>query len=870
MSVGLRSKGALAAWLRRPTLSRVLFMLPECLALLGILGLIWLGIWMTLIDQRRNAADAAVRDTGNLARAFEENTARIIAAADQIILSIRADKAREGPMFDLLEWTRTHTSPDRLTAQIAVADRNGIALASTAGNAGVSIADRPHFLFQKQSSDDTLYISQPVFGRSSHRWSIQLTRKLLDKKGDFDGIVVLSVDCYDLSQFYQTLDLREGFIALVGTDGIVRARAPMVVDGIGAGAPHLLAAVRAANARTGALRIRDNGDSDTSTISFRQLPTYKLIVLVGFADRQVFAHYRKLRAWLLGSGTAATVVVVLFGAIWIDQRNRALQSRRALALTLDSMSEGIVMVDAAGHVPVINRRAIELLRLSQDVLPGPGGSGSTLPSSSQILSALAACQPKESARDPAFMHADGTLIESHRRQLSDGGMLQTISEVTEQRRAAARIHHMAHHDYLTGLGNRVLLAEQIGAALEENAKDGTPFALLSLDLNGFKQINDSFGHDIGDDLLLDVATRLLDTVGPTDCVARSGGDEFIVLTQASADSEAARRLAARIVASITRPFQVAAQHLVIGISVGIAFCPADGTERRTLLKKADLALYVAKAATESPIQLFEPQMEVAYQERLSLERDLRNAVAAQRLAVEFQPQFDTATMTVVGFEALVRWHDPVRGRVRPDIFIPIAEEIGLIVPIGRFVLEQACRAATAWPESVRVGVNLSPVQFRDAGLPSMVAEVLARTGLAPSRLELEVTEGVLIGDERQAVRTFNALEKLGVGLALDDFGTGYASMGYLRRFRFDRIKLDRSFVQAQVREPKARAILECLLALCRRINLGVIAEGVETEEQLALLRRQGCEQVQGYLTGRPMEEAAIARFLRNKVEAIPP
>jgi diguanylate cyclase (GGDEF)-like protein len=871
-SIGSRAKNASAGLRGGLGSSHLLSLLPELLAVCGIVGLIWFGIWITLVDQRGTAAKAAVRDTSNLARAFEENTERIIAGADQILLSMRAEYEREGHGFDLLEWARTQAPPDRLTAQMAVIDRNGIALASTAGNAGVSVADRQHFLFQKHSAGDDIYVSQPVFGRSSHRWSIQITRKMLDKKGEFDGIVVLSVDGYDLSQFYQTLDLQQGFIALLGLDGVVRARAPVVPHGIGAAAPELLAAAKASPSPQGSFRLRGTDDPDFSTISFRQVRSYPLIVMVGFADSQVFAHFRMLRMWLLICGGAASVMVLLFGAIWLDQRKRALLSRRALTLTLESMSEGIVMVDAAGQVPVINRRAIELLRLPEDILTGlkRGSRRVAEHSAAQVLRALANCLPVEPAREATFMHADGTLIEGHRRLLADGGMLQTIAEVTERRLAENRIRHMAHHDHLTGLGNRVLFAEQIGLALERAAHDATPFALLCLDLDGFKQINDTFGHDIGDDLLLDVATRLTDTVGPTDFVARIGGDEFLVLSQFSADAEAAKRLAWRIVDSITRPFQVAAQQLSISICVGIAICPEHGSERRTLFKHADLALYCAKAAMEVPVRVFEPHMAASRQERLLLESDLRGAVAGQRLDVHFQPQFHTANMAVVGFEALVRWTDPLRGAIRPDIFIPIAEEIGLIIPIGRYVLEQACRAAAAWPDALRVGVNVSPVQFRDAGLPTMVAEVLARTGLAPRRLELEVTEGVLIADERQALRTLQALRKLGVAVALDDFGTGYASMSYLRRFPFDRIKLDRSFVQSQVNEPRARAILDCILMLTQRLDVGVIAEGVETQEQLEILRGQGCQEVQGFLVGRPMPETAVVAFLRDDRHALTP
>lgn len=845
---------------------------PEFVTVFGVLGLIWFGIWTTLGDQYNNAADAAVRDTTNLARAFEENTERIFAGADQTLLSLRTDYERDKGDFDLRKWVASHNPPDRLIAQMAVIDRNGMAVESTASTQRVSVADRPHFRVQQASATDAIYVSQPVLGRSSNRWTIQVTRKILDKNGAFDGIVVLSIDCFDLSQFYETLDLQQGFITLLGDDGIIRARGPMNASMIGSklfrGAPisSLLPS------HQGMLRMK-NGDADKgeNTISYRQLQTYPLIVMVGFADKQVFGHFRALRRQLMLVGGGVTAVILLVGAVWVDQRKRALQSRRALGLTLENMNQGIIMIDADGQVPVVNQRALELLQLPEGRLADryAGFIRRNRQAGHPVCQALHNSFLSQPAEHQSFVYPDGMVIEGHRQVLPDGGVVQTITDVTARRKAEDRVFHLAHFDDLTGLGNRVLLAEQIQQDLARWEQESRPFAVLCLDLDGFKKVNDTFGHDVGDELLIAVGARLSAIVGMSGFVSRIGGDEFIVLSRGQEYPQAAKALAGRLSDALKQPFPIGAQQLCISVAIGIAGCPEHGTDRISLLKNGDLALYCAKASTDRQVCVFEPQMATLLEARIALEQDLRAAVAADKLEVYFQPQFKTDTLDIVGFEALVRWNDPVRGTVGPDVFIMMAEETGLIIPIGRYVLEQACLAAMAWPSSVRVAVNISPVQFRDAGLPTLIAEVLARTGLDPARLELEVTEGVLISDERQALEILRELQALGVGMALDDFGTGYASLSYLRRFPFDRIKLDKSFVQAQVHEPKARAILDSVLMLSRRLHLGVVAEGVETAEQLAALRDQGCPEVQGYLTGRPIRQADVASFLRDHAVGAP-
>ncbi len=850
----------------------ILFVLPECVAMLVMLALIWAGIGNALLNARRNATDAAGRDTRNLAQAFSENTERIVAGADRALLSLRAAYVREGASFDLRGWAQSQLPPDRFAAhQLGVVARDGTVLASTASTRPVNIADRPHFIAQRDSGTrDELTISRPVLGRASNRWSFQLSRKIPDAHGGFDGVVVLSVDCYDLSRFYQTLDLQGGFISLVGTDGVLRARGPLLPDVIGHEVA-LPAGLLGSELRHATLPMPREGAQPAGIVSIQRVESYPLLVMIGFADAHVFARSAAMREQLLGWGVGSTLLILLIGAVWVRQRRRSLLSRVALQLTLENMSEGIVLVDAHGRVAVANRRAIELLRLPGAEAPGieewprrpggrPGGQHQAPGAwDGAVRDALSLYAPSARGGTSTVVHPDGLVIEGSRKLLDDGGVLQTISDVTDRRRAEDRIRQLAHYDQLTGLGSRALLVERLDAALAGWARAGTGFGVLCVDLNGFKQVNDTLGHDVGDAVLRAVADRLRALVGGEGFVARMGGDEFLVMLPGLEHEATARRIATALGA----PLPAGSSQVTVGASIGIALCPEHGTDRAELLKNADIALYCAKGDRQRPVRTFDPVMAMRLHKRASIEHDLRLALEGGAFSLVFQPQLRVASLEVAGLEALVRWRHPTRGIVRPDGFIPIAEETGLIVPLGRQILERACLAAVTWPGNVRVAVNISPVQFRDAGLPELVAGALERSGLAPGRLELEVTEGVLIADEQQALRTLHALQALGVQVALDDFGTGYSSMRYLQRFPFNRIKLDRSFVQAQVSEERARAIMDSILMLGRRLDLGVVAEGVETHEQLALLRRQRCPEVQGFLTGRPLPEEAVIECLRH-------
>jgi len=432
-------------------------------------------------------------------------------------------------------------------------------------------------------------------------------------------------------------------------------------------------------------------------------------------------------------------------------------------------------------------------------------------------------------------------------------LLSIIEDVTQRVRAAEQLSYQARYDVLTGLPNRVFLMERIDAALTRVMRHGERFSVMLLDLDRFKSVNDSLGHPIGDELLKGVAKRLQAALHEDDFVARLGGDEFAILQAVDGDQrEAAIALSNRILDLFATTYSVDGHQIVSGTSIGIAFAPEHETNVDQLLKGADLALYRAKSRGRNQFCIFEPGMATEAHSRHALEIDLRNALRHAEFEVHYQSVFDITTHSPCGAEALVRWRQPQKGLVSPAQFIPLAEETGLIVPLGEWVLRTACAEATAWPSYVNVAVNVSPVQFRKGDLVDMVARALVDSGLPPERLELEITESVLLHNNEDNLAILSALKSLGVSIVLDDFGTGYSSLSYLKMFPFDKIKIDRSFVSELSNRPDCAAIVCAIINLARILDIVTTAEGVETRDQLLLLRTAGCSFAQGFLLSRPV------------------
>ncbi|MDX3968053.1 MAG: EAL domain-containing protein [Bradyrhizobium sp.] len=471
-----------------------------------------------------------------------------------------------------------------------------------------------------------------------------------------------------------------------------------------------------------------------------------------------------------------------------------------------------------------------------------------------------------SSRNWRHLRADGSEIEVltfGRRVAFDDrdGYLVAVVDITERRKAEARIAHMAHHDGLTDLPNREHFQERLKQALGQ--ADGKRVGVLYMDLDLFKNINDSFGHPVGDRLLKQVAERLTTAVRGANLAARLGGDEFAVILAADVSPNEASACASLLIDMVKAPYDLDGQEMVIGASIGIALSPGDGTTPEELMRNADMALYRAKSDGGGVHRFFEREMDLQAQRRRDMELDLRRAFANGEFELHYQPLVSIASDRISGFESLLRWHHPDKGMISPAEFIPVAEDIGLIIQLGEWVLREACAEAIKWPAEVKVAVNLSPAQFRSRNLVQVVISALAQSGLSPTRLELEITESIFLAETDANLAILHQLRELGVGISMDDFGTGYSSLSYLRSFPFDKIKIDRSFVKDLAQRPDCGAIVRAISGLGRSLNITTTAEGVETEDQLDWLRAEGCNEVQGFLFSAARPAAEIGKLLAD-------
>ena len=538
---------------------------------------------------------------------------------------------------------------------------------------------------------------------------------------------------------------------------------------------------------------------------------------------------------------------------------------------INNMSHGLCFFDPAHRLIVCNDRYVEMYDLPRDRI-GPGISlaeivdmrfeAGSFPAMSkeEYLHWRAKVAVSAEPTDSVIELRNGRTFKIRHRPMPDGGWVATHEDITEQRQSEVKIEYMAHHDSLTDLANRVLLNERLEQALGHRIHREEIVAVHHLDLDQFKAVNDTFGHLAGDKLLKIVAGRLRGLVRDTDTIARMGGDEFVIVQGPIRDPAEATSLAQRIIALISEPYDLDGHQAVIGASIGIAVGPGDGLRPDKLLRNADLALYRAKGDGRGTFRFFEPAMDQQMQARRIMEQDLRKALAAGEFELYYQPVVNLASNEISGFEALIRWNHPEKGMVAPATFIPLAEEIGFIVAIGEWVIRQACSTAAKWPGDLHVAVNISAVQFRSPGLMQVIVGALAASGLHPTRLEIEITETVLLQNKETTLELLHQLRALGVRIAMDDFGTGYSSLTYLQCFPFDKIKIDRSFVKDITENTGSLNIVRAVAALANGMGMTATAEGVETSEQLDKITSEGCTEMQGYLFSKPLPATEIERL----------
>jgi diguanylate cyclase (GGDEF)-like protein len=729
----------------------------------------------------------------------------------------------------------------------------------------VDLSDRDYFKALKSDPRPDAEYIQPVLSRITGRWKTLFVRKLVGPNGDFLGVVGRGVEPAHFEKFFASVMLGEnGAVSMFHTDGTLLARYPHVETSIGKKytAGPLLQQLAADKGQT-TLRVHASPvDGRDRLGAIRKLQNFPIAVIATTTTAAALTDWREQTGFLVGAAGLSALVIAIFLVLIVrqlGQQHRASQQQTELEkirldTAVNNMEQGLLLFDSAQRLVVCNRRYIDMYGLSADVVK-PGCSfhdilthrkatGSLIGDVDQYHAGVMSNISKQTI--VVVETSDGRFIQIANKAMADGGWLATHEDVTARRQADAKIEHLAHYDALTDLPNRVLFREQIEGKLAA-LRDDEQFAILYIDIDEFKGINDSLGHHIGDELLKTIADRLRGCVKATDLVARLGGDEFaIVQTNITGQGDVAD-LVARIYDAIRAPCECLGHQISTDASIGIAMAPTDGADLDQLLKNADLAMYSAKGGGRRTYRFFVPEMDASMRARRALELDMRQTLTDGGFELYYQPLVDLHSNEVTGCEALLRWRHPERGMVSPAEFIPVAEDTGMINELGDWVLRTACAEAASWPDHVSIAVNVSPVQFTSETLALKVAAALAASGLSASRLELEITEAVLIHDDDTALAILHQLRALGVRIALDDFGTGYSSLSYLQRFPFDKIKIDRCFVNDVVEVGGSSSIVQAVVNIAAARNMTTTAEGVETQQQRDLLHTLGCNQMQGFL-----------------------
>ncbi|HAF55998.1 MAG TPA: GGDEF domain-containing protein [Thauera sp.] len=771
-------------------------------------------------------------------------------------------------------------------AEIRVTDADGAVVLGHAvtPTTQVSYADRDFFIRHRAEDDQRTWASKLVFGRIAGAWIVVFSRRYNAPDGSFAGVVTAAVPAAYFQELLSGLKLGPHGIALIrDQDMVMIARWPALDSPAGAiatrGGSKELSDIVASGVLAQSFYSSRTADGVTRINAYRRLERMPAFVVLGWGEKDYLAQWREdVRKALLLWALFLAVTVLAGGLLWrlINANERANQRSRIL---LQNASDGIHIVDGKGTVIEASDAFCRMLGYAHGDIIGMNVSAwdAYLPEP-ELREGLARMLASSEVHtfETAYRRKDGSVlpVEISAFPLEVDGktvLFNSARDISARKSSEAEVRRLAYFDPLTGLPNRRLLMERLEFALEACARDRSKGALLFIDLDNFKAVNDTVGHDEGDRLLEQVAAILGHCVRRDDTVARLGGDEFVVMLQdlSGDELEAARHAEAignKILQALHKRFELGSSEHRVSASVGVTlFGDHPGERVEEPLKRADMAMYQAKVAGRNALCFFDPRMQAEVSARAEVEAGLWEALEKQQFLLQYQPQIG-ADGSVVGVEALVRWRHPERGMISPAEFIPLAEESGLILPLGRWVFETACAQLAAWASDPRrallkIAVNVSARQFRQDDFASEVLDVLMRTGANPARLELELTESSLVVDVEKVVAKMDALKARGVGFSLDDFGTGYSSLAYLKRLPLDQLKIDQGFVRDILVDPNDAAIARMIIVLAESLGLGVVAEGVESEEQRAFLAQQGCRTYQGYLFSRPLALADLECFL---------
>ncbi len=855
-----------------------------------LLGLSASAVVWTIWQLRTDAISGAVSETGNIASVLAGQLSRSLKSIDTVLLEVKGSVESQGIESPWAFQAAIERSafPEMLAKylarlpqvfSIAIADREGQIVVSTAGWTATrfNVSSRDFFWKARDRRDGQLTASIPAVNRINNKQTIVFSRRLEDSKGDFVGIVLAGVNTEYFEDIYGAIQSVHSLLfTLLDPDGIILFRHPDGANAAGKALSNKAIWLDTLSKGDGGFRVFGQADGNIRYVSIRKVPEYPLIVDISVTEATTLAVWRQ-RAAAIGLGSAIFLLFSIYLLRAMTRQVRLLsnseaslaQKSRQLDAALNNMSQGVAMFDGQQRLIISNTQLAKIYRLT----PGQTKPGTPFRA---ILEARAAVgsvprdvrnfvtDSLDQVSRVGLSHSlyelrDGRTVSVSLQPMDGGGWVSIHQDITTQKRIEAELERLASHDALTGLANRSLFAEKASAALARMRRHGETFSVLMLDLDRFKTVNDSFGHPVGDAMLREIARRLLNTAREVDCVARFGGDEFAVLQAPCKDQKAGViALADRILAAITEPYDFNGRKLILETSIGIALAPQDGDDVDALVKHADLALYRAKTEGRNRYCFFTAALEAEARNRRELEDDMRKALMRHEFELHYQTIVNLESRQCCGAEALMRWRHPERGVVLPDQFIPVAEDSGLIVSLGEWILRQACADATKWPSRFKVAVNLSPTQFKHGDLLGILKSALADTGLPPERLELEITETVLLQNNAENLAVLREIKNLGVAIVLDDFGTGYSSMTYLQMFPFDRIKIDRTFIQNIMHHAADAAIVCGIAGLGRNLGIATVAEGVETEEQLSAVRAAGCQLAQGHLFSRPVPASELA------------
>jgi len=742
----------------------------------------------------------------------------------------------------------------------------------------VRVADRSYFKVFKSDPRSPDMLIEPVYSRITGLWTTVIARRMTGPTGEFLGAVGRGIEPANFEKFFASLALGEGAaISMYHRDGTLLARYPHVDAMIGqnfkAGPVHQQVLAKSDH---GTVRIISPIDGQDRLASARTLRNFPISVVATTTIPSALADWREQIRFLIAVAGLSVLAIstLLFLVVRRLSQQHQLEKQR-LDTAINNMTQGLLMFDSSHRLVVANQRYVEMFGVSTEVVK-PGctlqdllNHRKEIGSFKGDVDAYCATLFGKMAQGEIFQTiletADGGSIQVSYRPLPRGGWVTTLEDITERRRVEDRITHLAHYDALTDLPNRALFHEQLKRELARIAP-GEQLAVLYIDIDEFKSVNDTLGHLIGDELLKSVAVSLGRCVRDTDFVARLGGDEFAIVQTGIRTADDVTGLVTRVLDTIREPYECLGHQVTTDASIGIALAPQHGADLDQILKNADLAMYAAKSAGRRTYRFFEPEMDARARARHILEMDLRQAISDGAFEVHYQPCISLQDNKITSCEALLRWRHSERGMISPAEFIPIAEETGLINQLGEWVLTTACAEATTWPDHIKLAVNVSPVQFKSGTLALKIVAALAASGLPASRLELEITEAVLIRDDEAALAVLHQLRAIGVGIALDDFGTGYSSLSYLQRFPFDKIKIDRCFVNDIAEPDGSSCIVQAVVNIAAARQMTTTAEGVETQQQRELLRALGCAEMQGYLFS-PAKPAAEIRQLFHREQS---